>query len=98
DDLFAVKQFPGAHYVAEHFAAPSGKSGGKYTATGKLTLRNVTREVPIEFTFEKKDGNAWLKGSAQLERLDFGVGQGDWKDTSTVPNKVKVTFVLLLKP
>jgi polyisoprenoid-binding protein YceI len=81
--------------VAERFTA---KGGNKYAAVGKLTLRNVTREVPIEFTFEKKDGSAWLKGSAQLKRLDFGVGQGDWKDTSTVANEVKVSFVLLLKP
>jgi polyisoprenoid-binding protein YceI len=93
-DLFAVKQFASAHYVADKFAA----QGGKYTATGKLTLRNVTRDVPIEFTFEKKDGSAWLKGTAQLKRLDFGVGQGDWKDTSTVANEVKVSFTLLLKP
>ncbi|MGH8238261.1 MAG: YceI family protein, partial [Steroidobacteraceae bacterium] len=93
DDLFAVKQFPAAHYVAERFAAKDGK----YTATGKLTLRNVTRDVPIEFTFEKKGGSAWLKGSAQLKRLDFGVGQGDWQDTSEVSNEVKVNFVLLLK-
>ena len=94
DDLFAVKQFPGAHYVAERFTA---KGGNQFTAAGKLTLRNVTREVPIEFTFEKKGSSAWLKGSAQLKRLDFGVGQGDWKDTETVANEVKVRFVLLLK-
>ncbi len=94
DDLFAVKQFPTAHYVAERFTA---KGGGKYAAAGKLTLRNVMRDVPIEFTFEKKDSGAWLKGSAQLKRLDFGVGQGDWKDISTVGNEVKVNFVLLLK-
>jgi polyisoprenoid-binding protein YceI len=94
DDLFAVKQYPSAHYVADHFAA----KGTTYTATGKLTIRNVTRDVPIAFTFEKKDGNAWLKGSAQLKRLDFGVGQGDWKDTEQVGNDVKVNFTLLLKP
>lgn len=94
DDLFAVKQFPTAHYVAERFTA---KGGNKFTAAGKLTLRNVTREVPIEFTFDKKDASAWLKGSAQLKRLDFGVGQGDWKETKDVGNDVKVSFVLLLK-
>lgn len=94
DDLFAVKQFPTAHYVAERFTA---KGGNKFTAVGKLTLRNVTREVPIEFTFQKKDASAWLKGSAQLKRLDFGVGQGEWKETKDVGNEVKVTFVLLLK-
>lgn len=92
DELFAVKQFPTARYVAERFTA----KGGKYSASGKLTLRNVTREVPIEFTFENKGGGAWLKGTASLKRLDFGVGQGEWKDTSTVANEVKVRFELLL--
>jgi polyisoprenoid-binding protein YceI len=94
DDLFAAKKYPASHYVAERFTA---KGGNKYAAAGKLTLRNVTRDVPIEFTFEKKDGSAWLKGSAQLKRLDFGVGQGDWKDTETVANEVTVRFVLLLR-
>jgi polyisoprenoid-binding protein YceI len=94
DDLFAVKQFPTAHYVADKFTA---KGGNKFSGSGKLTLRNVTREVPIEFTFEQKSGSAWLKGTAQLKRLDFGVGQGDWKDTENVGNDVKVSFVLLLK-
>lgn len=95
DDFFAVKQYPTAHYVADHFTA---KGGNKFSATGKLTIRNVTRDVPLEFTFESKNGSAWLKGGAQLKRLDFGVGQGDWKDTEQVGNEVKVSFVLLLKP
>ena len=94
DDFFAVKQYPTAHYVADHFTA---KGGNKFSATGKLTIRNVTRDVPLEFTFESKNGSAWLKGGAQLKRLDFGVGQGDWKDTEQVGNEVKVSFVLLLK-
>ena len=95
DDFFAVKQYPTAHYVTNHFTATGGN---KFSATGKLTIRNVTRDVPLEFTFESKNGSAWLKGGAQLKRLDFGVGQGDWKDTEQVGNDVKVNFVLLLKP
>jgi polyisoprenoid-binding protein YceI len=94
EELFAAKQFPAARYVADKFTA---RGPGKYSATGKLTLRNVTREVPIEFTFENKSGSAWLKGSATLKRLDFGVGQGDWKDTSSVADEVQVRFVLLLR-
>jgi polyisoprenoid-binding protein YceI len=93
-DLFAVKQYPTARYVTEKFTA-TGKN--KYTAAGKLTLRNVTKDVPIEFTFEENSSGAWLKGSASIKRLDFGVGQGDWKDTATVANEVKVRFALLLK-
>jgi polyisoprenoid-binding protein YceI len=53
--------------------------------------------VPIEFTFEKQPSGAWLKGGTTLKRLDFGVGQGEWKDTETVGNDVKVRFALLLK-
>lgn len=92
-DLFAAQQWPAARYLAGRF---SDKSGGKYAATGKLTLRNVTRDVPIEFTFEPGDSGAWLKGSATLQRLDFGVGQGEWQDTTTVGNEVKIRFALRL--
>jgi len=93
-DLFDVKRWPTGHYVADKFA---DKGAGKFSATGKLTLRDVTRDVPIDFTFESKDGSVWLKGSASLKRLDFGVGQGEWKDTATVANEVKIRFALLLK-
>ena len=93
DELFNVKKWPTSRYVAEKF---TDKGGGKYSAAGKLTLRDVTREVPIEFTFEQRDGGAWLKGSSAVKRLDFGVGQGDWKDTSTVSNDVKIRFALKL--
>jgi len=93
-DLFDVKRFPTARYVADRFA---DKGGNKYSATGKLTLRDVTKDVPIDFTFESKEGAAWLRGTAKIKRLDFGVGQGEWKDTSTVGNDVQVRFALRLK-
>lgn len=93
-DLFGSRQWPTARYVAEKF---TDKGAGKYSATGQLTLREVTKPVPIEFTFESKDGTAWLKGQATLRRIDFGVGQGEWKDTQTVANEVQIRFVLLLK-
>lgn len=93
-DLFDVKRFPTARYVADKFTA---RGGDKYSATGKLTLRDVTRDVPVEFTFQSKDGGAWLKGAAKLKRLDFGVGQGEWQDTGTVGDEVQVRFALQLK-
>lgn len=92
-DLFAVEQHPTARYVAEKFTA---RGGARYTASGKLTLRNVTRDVPIDFTFERSADGAWLKGTARIKRLDFGVGQGEWKDTEWVGNDVGVKFALKL--
>lgn len=92
--LFDTRKFPTAHYVAEKF---TDRGGGKYAATGKLTLRDVTRDTPIEFTFVEKGGVATLTGTSAIKRLDFGVGQGEWKDTSGVPNDVKIRFTLSLK-
>lgn len=93
-ELFATKQYPSARYVAEKF---TDTGEGKFSASGKLTLRGVTRDVPIQFIFERGEGGHWLKGSATLRRLDFGVGQGEWKDTEAVANEVQIRFALLLK-
>lgn len=92
-DLFAVEKWPTATYVTERF---EHRGGTKFAAIGKLTLRGVTREVPIAFTFEANKTGAWLKGSAKFKRLDFGVGQGEWKDTEGVANEVQVQYSLLL--
>jgi polyisoprenoid-binding protein YceI len=94
-DFFAADRFPSGHYIAEKF---TDQGGGKYTANGKLTLRDVTKDVPVAFTYETKDGATWLKGSAKLARLDFGVGQGEWKATDQVGNDVTVQFSLRLEP
>jgi polyisoprenoid-binding protein YceI len=93
-DLFATAQWPQGKYVADKFTA---RGGAKFTASGKLTLRNVTRDVPIEFTFEPAEGGTWLKGSTTIKRMDFGIGQGEWQDTEQVANAVEVRFALLLK-
>jgi polyisoprenoid-binding protein YceI len=93
-DVFDVAHFPAAHYVTRSFA----KTAAGYTAVGSLTLRGVTKDVPIAFTFNPASaGGATLSGTAQLKRLDFGVGQGDWKSTEWVADAVKVSFALNLK-
>jgi polyisoprenoid-binding protein YceI len=94
-DIFAADRWPTAHYVADKF---TDEGGGKFLGQGKLTLRDVTRDVPIEFSFQTDANGSWLKGSAHLKRLDFGAGQGDWKDTSFVSNEVRVEFSLRLTP
>jgi polyisoprenoid-binding protein YceI len=92
-DLFDVAKNPSAHYLTK--AISKGANG--YTATGSLTLRGVTKDVPIEFQFTPGSGGAKLEGTATIKRLDFGVGQGDWKATDQVGDAVKVNFSLALK-
>ena len=93
-DVFDVAHFPTAHYVTKSFT----KTATGYTAVGALTLHGVTRDVPISFKFTPGAAGAVLMGTAELKRLDFGVGQHDWKSTEWVADAVKVAFTLNLKP
>jgi len=93
-DIFDVAHFPTAHYVTRSFA----KTVTGYSAVGSLTLHGVTKDVPIDFQFTSAAGGAKLEGTARLKRLEFGVGQGDWKSTDEVADTVKVEFSLSLKP
>lgn len=93
-DVFDVAHNPTAHYVTRSITkTPTG-----YAAIGSLTLHGVTKDVPIAFTFASTGAGARLAGTAKLMRLDFGVGQGDWKNTEWVKNEVNVTFNLVLVP
>jgi polyisoprenoid-binding protein YceI len=95
-DLFAVAKFPQAQYTATAFS----QTATGFEALGKLTLRGVTRELRVPFTFRSATENGatvgTMSGSTTLRRLDFGVGQGDWKDTDQVGNEVVVSFALRL--
>ena len=93
-DIFDVAHWSTAHYVTRSFT----KTAAGYSALGALTLRGVTKDVPIDFQFTQASGGAKLVGTAQLKRLDFGAGQGDWKSTEWVADVVKVSFSLVLKP
>ncbi len=93
-DVFDVAQYPTAHYLTKSIT----RSASGFSAVGTLTLRGVTKDVPIEFQFANLAAGAKLTGSAKLNRLDFGVGQGDWKSTETVGDAVKINFSLVLKP
>ncbi|HEY1313133.1 MAG TPA: YceI family protein [Steroidobacteraceae bacterium] len=93
-DILDVGHFPTAHYVTRSIT----KTAAGYTASGALTLRGVTKDVPINFQFTPSAAGAKLEGSAQLKRLDFGAGQGDWKSTEWVADAVKISFSLVLKP
>jgi polyisoprenoid-binding protein YceI len=93
-DVFDVAHNPTAHYVTKSIT----KTAAGFAALGSLTLRGVTKDVPIEFQFANQAAGAKLTGSAKLNRLDFGVGQGDWKSTETIGDAVKINFSLVLKP
>ena len=75
------------------------EDGSQYLADASLRLRHITGPVQMRFSFEPLDGDQRrLTGPVELTRLDFGVGQGDWRDTTWVGNPVTITIDLYLTP
>lgn len=95
-DLFAVAKFKQARFSASQIV----KTATGYEALGKLTIRDVTRDARVPFAFRTaSEGGAnagYMSGKTSLRRLDYGVGQGDWKATDQVSNEVGVSFSLRL--
>jgi polyisoprenoid-binding protein YceI len=92
EDLFDARKFPTARYTAEKLT----KTAAGFEANGKLTIRNVTRDLTVPLTFKPSAGGAQLSGKTSIKRLDFGVGQGEWKSTEWVADQVDVILDLHL--
>ena len=67
-------------------------SGNRYRADGTLSLRGASKSVPLAFTLDIKGKQASARGTASLNRLAFGVGQGDYSKTDEIPDAVAVSF------
>lgn len=94
-DFLAVNEYPNAVYRAGTIK-PLG--GHRYRAEGTLDLHGVSRPATVDFTFEAGHGDrrAEVRGKATLDRRDFNIGKGRWKDTRWVGATVEVQFTLAL--
>ncbi|WHZ19689.1 MAG: hypothetical protein OJF55_001838 [Rhodanobacteraceae bacterium] len=92
-DFLDTAKFPRAHFVTRSFRKAAN---GEVQADGKLTLRGVSKPVVLNVSFVPHGDTATLDVSAQLKRLDFGIGTGQWADPSMIGNGVTVHGHLLL--
>ena len=92
-DFFWVERFPEAEYHAEEFK----RDGQGWIAAGELMLRGVTQAVAVRFEIKPNSGRLGMMGGVTLRRLEFGVGQGDWAETTWLGDRVEVAFDLSLQ-
>lgn len=90
--FFAVEHFPEARYTAHGFV-PLG--GGRYLAHGQLQLRGTTAPVTLRLTW-RPGVRPLLEARATVSRLRFGVGAGDWADTTLMPDAIAVSAKVVL--
>ena len=94
-DFFDVARFPTATYRGAD-CTPAGP--GRYSAQGTLTLHGISKPVPLTLQWQAQGASALLTLDANVPRLTFGVGSGQWADPSAIGLDVAVHGVLKLAP
>ena len=92
-EWFNVKKIPTATFQSTAIMA---LGGGKFEATGKLTIKGQVKDVVVPVALAQAGGTTTATGAFAIKRLDFNIGEGEWKDTSMVANDVQVKFKLAL--
>lgn len=87
-DLFDTRKYPTATYSAGSLV----KGANGVEAVGKLTIRNVSRDLRVPLAIKPAGSGLELSGAVTIKRLDYGVGQGEWKSTESVGDAVKITY------
>lgn len=80
-----------ATFVARGFTA---LGAGRFQAPGVLTLRGVSKPLTLPFTLVITGAQAKMTGAVAINRLAFGVGQGEWRATDAIPAAVTISVAL----
>jgi polyisoprenoid-binding protein YceI len=97
DDVMLGPNFLDAAHAGEaRFTSTSvSRRGDDYLAQGKLTIRDVTRDVALPFGLRIQDGRATARGRLTIKRLDYGVGRKDWAATTYVADDVTIDITVV---
>ena len=86
-EWFDTVNYPEATFRASRF---SEIGAGKYVADGQLSIKGIASPVQLQFTVERSGERLVLDGNAKVDRLELGVGTGEWEDTEWVGKDVAV--------
>jgi polyisoprenoid-binding protein YceI len=83
EGYFDIANYPDIHFISTGITVGTNK--GMYLLTGRLTIKNIVREIKFPFV-ATADGEGYvLKGSFKIKRKDFNVG-----GTSTIADELEV--------
>ena len=90
-DLQKEKYLNSEHYPSLGFQSNKiQKNGNGYKAIGGLTIKGVTKEIEIPFSFSQKGNAGIFKGSCSIQRSDYGVGGAGGSIGSTISIDLEV--------
>jgi len=96
-DFFETEKYPELHYVSRKVEV---LADGTFKVVGDLTIRGVTREVPLHATLEGAGADPWggqragFSATGKINRGDFGLTWNKALETGgvVVGDEVKLSF------
>lgn len=94
-DFFDAKTYPKISFKSTKFEKKSDK---EYLVYGKLTIKDITKNVALPLKITGEMEHPMMKGTlilgvaidTTIDRTDYGVGTGDWAATMVVGDEVKI--------
>ena len=95
EDFFDAKKFPNMTFQSSRFEKKSDKD---YVVYGKMTIRDVTKEIALPFKVTGEMEHPMMKGTLilglaanlKINRNEYGVGTGSWAATAIVGDEVSI--------
>jgi polyisoprenoid-binding protein YceI len=85
-DFFDVGNFPSVTFTSSSIQP----LGDDYTVNGTLAIKDNKREVAVVIHSQQTKGKLSISGSVILDRLQYGIGMGEWTNTKWLGAEVKV--------
>jgi polyisoprenoid-binding protein YceI len=91
-EFFETARFPRVAFTGNSAEA----RGEQQTARGVLEIKGRRRDTQVTFSLRRNGGGPVVSGTLTLNRLDYGIGTGEWSDTKWLGAEVKVDFRAML--
>jgi len=101
-EFFAVDRFPEAVWrstnVVNNSTSETTPEGVDLLLEGNLELRSNSAPQEVKARLEPRQDGLLLTGSADISRMRFDVGQGEFSDTEFIRDRVDLEFEIQLAP
>jgi polyisoprenoid-binding protein YceI len=92
---FNTTKFPVAHFASTSFR---NLGGDRYEVAGKLSLKGITHDIVVPIVVKADPaGTRTAEGVFSLKRLEYRIGEGEWADTGTVADDIRVRVRVVLQ-
>jgi polyisoprenoid-binding protein YceI len=96
-NFFDAKKYPNMTFTSTSFQK---RSDNEFVAHGKLTIRDVTKDVALPFKITGEMEHPMMKGTVimglqlhtKINRTEYGVGTGSWATTMVVGDETDITI------